>query len=161
MKQGLLFSNSYTPIIWAGGKKHYWKTPPDMMRKLNDEFDFDYDPCPHPRPEGFDGLEVEWGKRNYCNPPYSKKRAWIDKALVEQKKGKLTVMLLPVDTSTNWFCNLVLPNCEIQWIRQRLRLDNGKHPMYASMLAIFRSDYLTKQSIREQITKENNGDAKV
>jgi hypothetical protein len=45
--------------------KHYWKTPGDMMDKLQSKYDFDFDPCPHPRPEGFDGLEVNWGKRNW------------------------------------------------------------------------------------------------
>jgi transposase len=67
----------------------------------------------------------------------SKKQLWIAKALDEQKKGKLTVMLLPVDTSTAWFQDKIMPNCEVRWLRGRIKLDNGKHPMYASMLAIF------------------------
>ena len=149
------------PVILQSkkGQRDKEPTPTWMLNQLQNEFNFDLDVCP--KNPGFDGLKIDWSERNYCNPPYSKKIAWIKKAVEEQKKGKLTVMLLPVDTSTNWFCDLVLSNCEIQWIRQRLRLDNGKHPMYASMLAIFRSDYLTKQSVREQITKENNGDSNV
>src|SRR5690606_36481813 len=51
--------------------KHYWKTPPDLMASLNAEFAFDFDPCPHPRPLGYDGLSVPWGKRNWCNPPFT------------------------------------------------------------------------------------------
>jgi hypothetical protein len=45
---------------------------------------------------------VEWGDRNFINPPYSRKlkEAFVRKAISESKKGKLCVMLLPVSTST-------------------------------------------------------------
>lgn len=86
--------------------KHYWLTPPELYQRLDAEFDFDFDPCPHPLPAGFDGLTCEWGQRNYCNPPFGsiihqgKKKgptAWMRKAIEEQKKGKLTVIVYPVD----------------------------------------------------------------
>lgn len=51
--------------------KHYWLMPPDLFRPLQKEFNFDFDPCPFPRPEGFDGLEVNWGKSNWVNPPFT------------------------------------------------------------------------------------------
>lgn len=36
-----------------------WSTPPDFYQKLDEEFHFDFDPCPlNPQ---FDGLEVQWG----------------------------------------------------------------------------------------------------
>lgn len=51
--------------------KHYWLTPPELYARLDAEFGpFDFDPCPHPLPEGFDGLTCEWGQRNYVNPPF-------------------------------------------------------------------------------------------
>lgn len=50
--------------------KHYWLTPPDLMAKLQEEFNFDFDPCPYPKPDNFDGLVAEWGQRNYVNPPF-------------------------------------------------------------------------------------------
>ena len=86
--------------------KHYWLTPPDLYAALDAEFHFDFDPCPHPLPFGFDGLTCEWGQRNYVNPPFGsiihegRKKgptAWVRKAIVEQKKGKLVVMVYPLD----------------------------------------------------------------
>lgn len=77
--------------------KSYWLTPPEMMAELDAEFRFDFDACPHPRPEGFDGLEVEWSERTWVNPPFTGGVSkWVKKALAEQAKGKLVVMILPI-----------------------------------------------------------------
>ena len=99
-----------------------------------------FDPCPLADIPKFNGLEIPWKKYNYVNPPYSKKKPWILKAIEEQKKGNTTVMLLPYDPSTVWYFDLVVPNAEILGFRNRLKLDNGKHPRYGSMLAIFNGD---------------------
>lgn len=88
-------------------KKHYWLMPVDKYSILNDEFNFDFDPCPFPRPDGFDGLEVEWGKSNWVNPPFTgmakevgKRKigpmAWARKALMERQKGKTSVLIFPI-----------------------------------------------------------------
>ena len=87
--------------------KHYWLTPTDVLDRLSAEFGpFDFDPCPHPIPEGFDGLTCDWGQRNYVNPPFGsiihqgRKKgptAWVRKALDEWRKGKLVVLVYPVD----------------------------------------------------------------
>ena len=86
--------------------KHYWLTPPDLYEQLNNEFNFNFDPCPYPLPEGFDGLTCEWGTSNYVNPPFGsivhegKKKgatAWVRKAIEEQAKGKRTVLVYPID----------------------------------------------------------------
>lgn len=88
-------------------QRHYWITPDELMQTLKAEFHFDFDPCPFPRPDGFDGLEVDWGKSNWVNPPFTgmakepgKKKigpmAWARKALAEQAKGKLSVLIFPI-----------------------------------------------------------------
>jgi hypothetical protein len=86
--------------------KHYWLTPIELYDKLNKEFNFDYDPCPYPKPEDYDGLDAEWGKSSYVNPPFGvvvhkgKKKgatAWARKCIEEHRKGKTVVMVYPID----------------------------------------------------------------
>lgn len=93
--------------FYSGNKdgKHYWLTPPDLMQQLHDKYNFDFDPCPYPKPDNFDGLTCDWGKSNYVNPPFGsiihegKKKgvtAWVRKALAEKEKGNSTVLVYPV-----------------------------------------------------------------
>jgi hypothetical protein len=87
--------------------KHYWITPPELLRDLESRFGkFDFDRCPFPLPDGFDGLTMEWGQRNYVNPPFGsvmhqgKKKgptAWTRKAIAENGKGKHVVVVYPID----------------------------------------------------------------
>lgn len=91
----------------AGGDgKHYWLTPPALYAALDAEFRFDFDPCPYPQPDGFDGLTCEWGRSNYVNPPFGavlhagRKKgatAWVRKAITEYRKGKRVVFVYPID----------------------------------------------------------------
>jgi hypothetical protein len=76
--------------------RHYWLTPSDLMAALQAEFQFDFDACPYPRPEGFDGLTTPWGKSTYVNPPFSGPTAWVRKAISEQEKGNRIVFVFPI-----------------------------------------------------------------
>ena len=72
----------------------------------------------------FNGLQRDWGERNFVNPPYQKKlkEAFVKKAIAESKKGKLCVCLLPVSTSSALFHDYIKPNAkEIRFIRGRVR----------------------------------------
>lgn len=101
--------------------KHYWLTPPDLMATLQLEFSFDFDPCPYPKPETFDGLNIEWGSKNYVNPPFGsiigsdgKKKgptAWARKAIAENEKGKDVVMVYPID---KWVLMLLAAGAEVR-----------------------------------------------
>lgn len=80
--------------------------PPPLYQQLNEEFNFDFDPCPFPKPDTFDGLTCEWGQSNYVNPPFGsiihmgKKKgptAWVRKCIEEWQKGKTVVLVYPVD----------------------------------------------------------------
>jgi hypothetical protein len=99
--------------------KHYWLTPPEMYSELDAQYSFDFDPCPFPKPEEFDGLTAEWGQSNYVNPPFGsiihmgKKKgptAWVRKAILEQQKGKRVVLVYPID---KWVLMLVKAGAKI------------------------------------------------
>ena len=86
----------------------YWLTPPEIYNALDAEFNFDFDPCPHPRGENYNSLELPWGRMNYCNPPFRKTdgnthgpTAFVRKAIEEKQKGNSTVLLLPVQSYVN------------------------------------------------------------
>lgn len=129
-----------------------WTTPKDLYDLLNKEFNFDFDPCPlnmgKVTPDK-DGLLIEWGQRNFINPPYSKnlKEAFVKRAIAESKKGKLCVLLLPVSTSTKLFHKHILPNAdEIRFIEGRVRFEgvntkgykvDNRPGMHDSMIVIF------------------------
>lgn len=128
----------------------HWKTPEDFYDRLNLEFNFDFDPCPYMHDiSKWDGLEIEWGNRNFINPPYSRKikDQFVKKAIEESKKNKLCVMLLPVSTSTILFHDFILPNSkDIRFIRGRVKFSGfntfGTHVtdkagMHDSMVVVF------------------------
>lgn len=130
-----------------------WKTPPEFYNKLNAEFNFDFDPCPYCEEEpDFDGLEIDWGERNFINPPYSRrlKEAFVKKGIEEFKNGKLCVFLLPVSTSTILFHEFILPqNPEIRFVKSRIAFHGYNKEgewstkntgMHDSMLVIFRGN---------------------
>ena len=101
--------------------KDDWQTPKDFYKKLDTEFNFDFDPCPYMHDMSWNGLKIEWGQRNFINPPYSRKlkELFILKAIQESKKNKLCVMLLPVSTSTKIFHEHILANKKRNQIYKR------------------------------------------
>jgi hypothetical protein len=100
--------------------KHYWLTPPDLYASLDAEFRFDFDACPFPVPEGFDGLTAPWGQSSYVNPPFGsimhqgRKKgptAWARKALAEVAQGKSAVMVYPLD---KWVLMLLAAGAQVR-----------------------------------------------
>jgi hypothetical protein len=102
-----------------------YATPPEFFAELDKRFNFDFDPCPYNEGEIVNcGLKAEWGNSNFVNPPYSQalKESFVRKGVEEMKKGKLSVFLIPVSTSTKLFHDLIKPNAtEITFIRGRIK----------------------------------------
>jgi len=115
-----------------------WKTPDDVYRKLDQEFHFDFDPCPLNEDPDFDGLAIEWGKCNFVNPPYSKIADWCKKAYDEYLKGKTVVMLIPSRTDTKYWHEYIMKASEIRFIKGRLKFGNNKNSApFPSAIIVF------------------------
>ena len=118
-----------------------WSTPPEFYNLLNNEFNFDYDPCP--LRADFDGLALEWHGNVYVNPPYSDVRAWLEKGIKEIEKGNSSciVYLLPARTCTKWFHDLVYGKAELRFVKGRLKFGGaGWNAPFPNMVAIYRKE---------------------
>lgn len=102
-----------------------YATPPEFYKKLDERFNFDFDPCPYNEGEIInDGLKIEWGNSNFVNPPYSQKlkEQFVIKGIEEMKKGKICVFLIPVSTSTKLFHKHIKPNAtSIEFVEGRIK----------------------------------------
>lgn len=110
-------------------KSVHWRTPKELYDSLNKEFFFDFDPCPFQSPDTTFLLK-DWGKRVFCNPPYNNIANFMEKALVEMKRGntELAVFLVPSRTDSKWWHEFALPNYdEIRTIRGRVKFGRDKH----------------------------------
>jgi len=106
-------------------------------KRIMEIFENWFDPCPLKEIYDINGLTCDWEDRTYVNPPYSNVMPWVKKAIEENKKGKLIVMLLRMDTSTKWFKELQEAGAMFMWINGRLRFgDSGKPANFPSMLVI-------------------------
>ena len=121
-----------------------WATPPGLLNRLSEEFGFDDDPCP---PGALDGLARPWGRRVFCNPPYSRTAEFLEKGCVEIAAGRtdVAVFLIPARTDTGWFHEIALPYGEIRFVRGRVpferigsRSEERSRSPFPSMVVILR-----------------------
>lgn len=122
------------------------KTPQYILNALKQEFDLSsFDPCPCPRPRGFNGLSADWAHLSapqgavYLNPPYDDIPAWLQKAHHEIQKGLTVVALLPARTHTKWFHEMVINKCEIRFVQGKVHFDNYEQGCpWGSMICVFK-----------------------
>lgn len=139
-------------------KSDNWATPKTLFNELNKEFNFNFDPCPL-NSEDLTSLFKDWKGSIFINPPYSNIANFMDKAILEIKKGNAhtIVFLVPARTDTKWFHNYVLKfNGEIRFIKGRLRFNNSKNPApFPSLIIIFRKEVNTMHRTNEYETDED------
>lgn len=135
--------------VMFSNKSDEWSTPQELFDALNDEFDFNLDPCAtkenHKCEKFFtkenDGISQNWGGyRVFCNPPYSEIGTWVAKAYYEGRKDNtVVVLLIPSRTDTKYFHNYILHRSEIRFVKGRLKFGDSKNSApFPSMLVIFR-----------------------
>jgi len=95
------------------------------------------------------------GGAAWCNPPYSRTggplKKWVEKAIEESRRGLVVAMLLPADTSTDWFSLLwdrekgmwrdgvqgYFTDGRIRFIDPRTGEKTKGSPTFGSMVAVF------------------------
>lgn len=94
-------------------------------------------------PTATDALAVEkWLSPAFCNPPYGKGiERWLEKFNEQKELGQTVIALLPARVETQWWANLVVPNCDILFLIGRVpfgRPGGGKsQPDHASAVCVF------------------------
>ena len=135
--------------LFFSSKTDLWSTPQDFFDKLNEEFNFNLDPCS----DGFnnkcekyftkedDGLKQDWsGYTVFCNPPYSRELyKWVKKCHEESKKpNTIVVLLIPARTDTKYFHDFIYNKTEMRFVKGRLKFGNSKNSApFPSMVVIF------------------------
>ena len=120
-------------------KNDNWATPKVMYDYYIKQNYFD--PCP--LNSEFNGLEIEWKDKNFVNPPYSKIKDFVNKAIEEHKKGKEITLLIPARTDTKYFRKLVDYGCNIVFITGRLHFNESNSAPFPSCL-IYLTNKLTR-----------------
>lgn len=105
-----------------------WETPPWLLQLVFDGREY-FDPCPL---FGKGGLDIEWptDKPVFVNPPYSKPKPWVDRAV--SHKGEVH-LLLPLDPTTEWW-ELNAPEFRIVVLPFRLRFRGRMRPGQKNLL---------------------------
>jgi hypothetical protein len=115
--------------ISMGKKADDNATPQALLNELDDEFHFDYDPCPLYGKEWMDGLKEEWGYCNFVNPPYSEIILWLQKGIEQMEQGKMSVFLITARTSAQYWRDYVYPYAsEIRFVKRGLKFGNHTGP---------------------------------
>jgi phage N-6-adenine-methyltransferase len=137
-------------VLFQEYERDNWYTPDWLFGILDAEFGpFTLDAAASPKntkcEEYFtvedDGLCQEWHGRVWCNPPYRNLIRWVTKAYEETQSGRceIAVLLLPAQTSTDWFHDFALPFAELRWIKRKVKFGGRKtSALMPSVAAIFR-----------------------
>jgi hypothetical protein len=134
--------------LYQKGNDEY-ATPEWIKQGLFKDF---FDPCP--LTNGLvsnDGLASSWPyERIFINPPYSQPLPWIERAILESKKGKTVALLVKHDSSTKWFAKLHEAGAHFLPILERLHFNNMKGAApFPSVIAILYPSF-PKKDIKQE-----------
>jgi len=151
-----------------------WETPKWLFNALNDEFNFDLDPCAsaenalavHYFNKYSNCLTHSWApfESVFCNPPYGRDlKKFVKKCYEEFYNGDVqnVVMLVPARTDTKYFHDYVLNQCRIIFIKGRLKfttngIESGPAP-FPSMICVYTRDEKILEDCKLLEYEINNG----
>lgn len=127
-----------------------WSTPQWLVEYADEYLSCSpivHDVCAEPhtakRPQYWtqedDALSRDWPDGWFCNPPYGREIAkWTAKAAEQVKKCKRGIMLLPANTGSKWFRDLLYSGCvcEVVFITGRIPFDNQSSNPADSVLIV-------------------------
>ena len=128
-----------------------WETPGGFFEYWNSIYHFDMDVAAQAHNAKLvyyssNSLNPPWAKRNWCNPPFSRKWDFIEKAVREAMMGKLTAMLLPASTGPQWFYQVVKHAEKISFIVGRIRFVGAPSSAdFDICVALFTEEGLSKK----------------
>jgi phage N-6-adenine-methyltransferase len=125
-----------------------WETPKELFDEIDNIFKLDLDVCAERSTakikDAFiagekDGLIESWsGRRCWMNPPYSKKRLWLEKAHTESFDGALVVALIPYSPGARWFNDCVRHRATVWAYLGRIQFVGAQWPCkFDCCLAIY------------------------
>lgn len=135
--------------------KDDWQTPARVLAPIQATDPIDMDPCAGEETEigdinispPQDGLSYDWEGTVFCNPPYSDKKAWLDKAAQEYQRNTADRVYVLIPDSTDvisWWHEIIAENCRwTVFFNGRVKYidpDTGEKvgsPPHGSALAIF------------------------
>jgi phage N-6-adenine-methyltransferase len=102
-----------------------------------------------------DGLSEPWAPRTWCNPPYSRGQLdlWTNKAFIEAGRGMSSALLIPADTSTRWWFELIPEVDAIVFLTERVAfgggVEDGKtHAKFGSAVMLYGPAYRDREKIQ-------------
>ena len=81
--------------------------------------------------EKFDATKELWEDRSYCNPPFSVKVSFLNKAIESNRTlGSEILLYLPFDPTTSWFKALYEQNVLVMVFMKRMMHAKFPHALY-------------------------------
>jgi len=80
--------------------------------------------------EKFNAEEELWGNMSYCNPPFSKKKPFVIRAVESNRAGSEVLLYLPFDPSTSWFRILYEQNVLVMVFMKRMAHAKFPHALF-------------------------------
>lgn len=119
-------------------KSDHVETPKELKDLIYRHWGVKMDVCPlHSEVDNL-APEAEWDEVNYCNPPYSNIRPWLERAIKEMKEcGKTTIFLIPAKIHTKYWQELIFPHAaEVSLLLKRITFEGYSHSLESLMALV-------------------------